>query len=98
MRSHRGTLLTVLAAAGLACAHAPASTSVAKTSTAATAAKVEKNQRVVVTGSHIPARVDPVTGLPQTTSPVKVYSRQQIDDTGRPNDLNATLRNLDPSF
>lgn len=51
-----------------------------------------------VTGSHIPQRVDPVSGLPQTISPLKIYDRPQLDSTGRQYDLNTALRELDPAF
>jgi hypothetical protein len=61
-------------------------------------AKKALPQAVLVTGSHIPQRVDPTTGLPTTTSPVRIYSRNQIDSTGRQTDLAAALRTLDSSI
>jgi hypothetical protein len=80
-------LLGVLAVMGSACAHAPAST----------APKGAQAQRMVVTGSRIPQRIDPATGLPQTISPVRLYSREQIEATGKQYDLRAALGQLDPS-
>ena len=87
-RSLERALLGILAVMGLACAHAPASS----------AAKGAQAQKMVVTGSHIPQRIDPASGLPQTISPVRVYSREQIDGTGRQYDLRAALGQLDPSI
>jgi hypothetical protein len=81
-------LLGVLTVMGVACAHAPASS----------AAKDAHAQRIFVTGSHIPQRIDPATNLPQTISPVRVFSREQIDGTGRQYDLRASLGALDPSI
>ncbi len=81
-------LLGVLTVMGFACAHAPASS-------AAQGAQAEK---VFVTGSHIPRRVDLTSSVPQTISPVRIYSREQIDGTGRQYDLRAALRELAPSF
>jgi hypothetical protein len=79
---------SLIALAGVGCAH---------TSTAA--AKEDKaTEKVVVTGSHIPRRVDLRSGLPATISPMRVYTRQQLNDTGRPYDPQAALRALDPSF
>jgi hypothetical protein len=73
---------------GFACAHAPASS----------AAKSAQAEKIFVTGSHIPQRIDSASGLPRTISPVRIYSREQIDQTGRQPDLRAALRELDPSF
>jgi hypothetical protein len=81
-------LLGVLAVTGFACAHAPASS-------AAQGAQAEK---IFVTGSHIPQRIDPASSQPGTISPVRIYGREQIDKTGRQYDLRAALRELDPSF
>jgi hypothetical protein len=50
-----------------------------------------------LTGSNIPQRLDPSTGLPMTTSVVRSYSRNEIDSTGRQTDVAAALRTLDPS-
>ena len=96
------TFIGALAWMQVACAHAPASME----DQAQAPGRVEgqaqaKNappQRVFVTGSHIAQRVDPSTGLPMTTSPVRIYTRGQIDDTGRQTDLGAALRTLDPSI
>jgi hypothetical protein len=73
---------------GFACAHAPASS----------AAKGAQAEKVFVTGSHIPQRIDSTSGLPRTVSPLRIYGRDQIDQTGRQYDLRAALRELDPSF
>jgi hypothetical protein len=67
----------------LGCAHAPAS-------------KPEVADKVFITGSHIPVRVDPKNGMPVTTSPVQIYSRDQITGTGVP-DTGRALLTLDPS-
>ncbi len=96
------TFIGALAGMQVACAHAPARVE----DQAQAPGRVEgqaqaKNappQRVFVTGSHIAQRVDPSTGLPMTTSPVRIYTRGQIDDTGRQTDLGAALRTLDPSI
>ncbi len=88
-------LLGVLTVMGFACAHAPASSAAQGARGAAQGAQAEK---VFVTGSHIPRRVDLTSSVPQTISPVRIYSREQIDGTGRQYDLRAALRELDPSF
>lgn len=84
---------TALAALVLAaaCAHARA---------AADATPPEKgpNARVFLTGSRIARPVDPVTGLPMTFDPVRIYSRDRLDQSGHGPDLRAALRALDPSF
>jgi len=51
-----------------------------------------------VTGSHIAQRVDPTTGMPLTISPVRIYSRNQLLDTGRQGNLAAAMRAVDPSI
>jgi hypothetical protein len=81
-------LLGVLTVMGFACAHAPASS----------AAKGGQAEKIFITGSHIPQRIDSTSGLPRTISPVRIYSREQIDQTGRQYDVRAALRELDPSF
>jgi hypothetical protein len=74
-----------------ACAHTQA--------TRETASTTPRPERVYVTGSHIPQEVDPVTGLPRpTTSPLRVYGRDRLAETGLSPDLHAALRDLDPSF
>jgi len=91
VRSLTLALLGAVAGVQVACAHAPARAE------DETKAKDALAQRVFVTGSHIAQKVDPRTGLPATTSPVRIYSRDQINDTGRQTDLGAALRTLDPS-
>jgi len=58
--------------------------------------KPEVADRVFLTGSHIPVRIDPKNGMPVTTSPVQIYSRDQITGTGSP-DMGRALLTLDPS-
>lgn len=81
-------MLAVLTATTIACAHAPAA--------ATREEKAPAAERVFVTGSHIRQRVDPSTGTVLTTSPVRIYSREQLDGTGRQFDLAAALRVLSP--
>jgi len=84
-----GTALLVALTAG--CAHAPRSD-------AQPAKKAARFERVVVTGSHIPQRIDPDSRAPVTISPVRVYSREEIERTGQYYDLRAALGDLDPSL
>ena len=86
-----GTLLTAALGLFLAagCAHAPGDR---------TALKEARPQTAIVTGSHIPQRVDVASGTPATFSSVRIYGRQQLLDTGRPGDTGTALRELDPSF
>lgn len=86
-----GFLGAVLAAG--ACAHAPAGPG----GLAAREGEAGAAQRVVVTGSRIPQRVDLRTGLPATVSPVRIWSREDLDRTGT-NDLGVALSRLDPGF
>jgi hypothetical protein len=60
--------------------------------------KTARPEQVYVTGSRIRQRVDLSSGLPATTSPVRIYSRDQIIETGREGDLGAALRTLDPGL
>ena len=73
----------------VACAHAPL-----QVGTPAAHAR-EAPAAVVVTGSHIPQRVDLASGLPGTTSPLRVHTRQELDSTGEPSTADA-LRRLTP--
>ncbi len=73
-----GALLGALA---IGCAHAPASSAV----------KAPLVERVFVTGSHIPQRIDLASGALPTISPLHIYSREQIGETGRPYDLGFAL-------
>ena len=82
----------LLGTALVACAHAPAPME------ARGGQKTAPPEQVYVTGSHIRQRVDPSSGLPVTTSPVKIYSRDQVIGTGREGDLGAALRTLDPGL
>lgn len=86
----RAKRVLVAAALGLfvtGCAHAPSSSS-------GEAADLEGPTRRVITGSRIPQRVDPRTGVPPTVSPVTIYTREDLRATGQP-DLRAALLRLD---
>jgi hypothetical protein len=95
MKIRRGSLvavsLGVLAATSIACAHAPAPVAARRSE------KPADHEKVFVTGSHIAQRVDSTMGIPMTTSPVRIYSRNQLLDTGRQGSLGAALRAVDPS-
>lgn len=54
-------------------------------------------EKMFVTGSHVAQPVDPATGMPKTMSPLGIYSRNQLDQTGRQYDIAGALRELDPS-
>jgi hypothetical protein len=84
----RFSFLGAVLAAG-ACAHAPMGPD--------GLAEAEQPRRVIVTGSHIPQRVDPRTGLPATTAPVRIWSREDLDRTGTDN-LGVALSKLDSGF
>jgi hypothetical protein len=89
---HPTTLPSAALAAVLlsACAHAAATNQAARRDlaappaleSAAAADEATGPPSIVVTGSRIPQRVDLVTGLPRTTSPLTVYQRAQLDRTG----------------
>jgi hypothetical protein len=87
MTPHR-RWLALLSGVLTACAHA---------TLPAAAGPVAKADRVIVTGSHIPRRVDQRSGEIQTISPVFVYDRNQLESTGRLYDLGTAMRELDPS-
>lgn len=95
IRPIRSLLRPCLAAAALlaaGCAHAPVSTQDEAGEEAAPAG------RVVVTGSRIPQRADSRGGVPATSSPVRIYSRQDVERTGAGPNLGVALTKLDPSF
>ncbi len=77
----------ILLAAG--CAHAPGDRAALKETRPPTA---------VVTGSRLAQRVDASSGVPATIGPARIYTRQQLAETGRPYDIAAALRELDPSI
>jgi hypothetical protein len=80
-------LSSLLGPLAAACAHAPVEAT-------CPAPPVEK---VVVTGSHIPQRVDLSTGRPATIAPVTIWTQEDLVRTGSPpNDVAAALRKLDP--
>jgi len=88
-RSLQHASLAALVLAGLGCAHVA--------STAAPAAdRAQAPARVVITGSRLPQAVVAEGGLPNTISPVRVYTREQLLGTGQPG-LGAALGSLDPS-
>jgi hypothetical protein len=82
----------VLAPLVLACAHSPAARSTAAASSA------PAPERVLVTGSRLPQRVDPRTGRPVTASPVQVYTRDELLHTGLSASTAAALMKLDPAL
>lgn len=87
----RGALaLAALVAAG--CAHAPVSSQDQAGETTPAA------ETALVTGSRLPQRVAARGGLPATSSPVRIYSRGDLDRTGAGPNLRAALSKLDPSF
>jgi hypothetical protein len=90
-RSLGAASLGVLTAMEVACAHAPASADAQR------ALKNPDSERILVTGSHIPQRINPDSRPPTTISPVRVYSREEIDRTGRQYDIRAALSDLDLS-
>jgi hypothetical protein len=85
-----GASLIALVGVATGCAHTPASP-VAQDET-------PKAKRVVVTGSRIPRTVEMRSGLANTISPVRIYTRDQLTDAGRAKDAGAALRALDPSL
>ena len=88
----RSLVAAFLGTALVACAHAPAPME------AQGGQKAAPPEQIFVTGSHIRQRVDPSSGMPMTTSPVRIYSREQIIGTGREGDLRAALGALDPGL
>jgi hypothetical protein len=82
-------LLSSLAVATLAgCASAPPRDAAAAAQQVAAAGPV--------TGSNLPAKIDPRTGRPITSYPLQSVSREEIDTTGETN-LADALRMLLPS-
>jgi hypothetical protein len=67
---------------------------------AAALAKPAASQQVAlsgpVTGSNLPARIDPRTGKPITSYPLQSVSREELDTTGQTNIADA-LRMLLPN-
>lgn len=86
------------AALALACAHAPAGGLAAGGTAAGAPDRAPAPERVLVTGSHIPQRVDPRTGRALTASPVQVYTREDLARAGLAGDTAAALMRLDPSL
>lgn len=79
-----------------ACGHVPAAASRGQEEQASRNAG-EQAEKVVVTGSRIPQRVDTASGLPATAWGVRIYWRRDLLATGRPETGDA-LRALDPSI
>jgi len=86
----------LVALALVACGHVPAGASGSEDRQAPKPAD-QQAEKVFVTGSRIPQRVDTGTGLPSTAWPVRIYSRRDLMGTGRPETADA-LRQLDPSI
>lgn len=83
--------LGALASGVSACAHAPVAGAEERPAAA------HQEEKVFVTGSRIPRRIDTSSGLPATAWPVRIYSRSDLTRTGRPETADA-LRQLDPSI
>jgi hypothetical protein len=81
----------------MACVHAPAGNRGPEEAGQPAPAHPQP-ELVLVTGSRIPQRVDISSGLAATTSPVRIYSRTKILETGHDGDLGAALRTLDPDI
>jgi hypothetical protein len=102
MRRSLLSLLALAAAAAAGCAHAPrgdvrahgAPADIAPDAPPGGGARPEK---VLVTGSRIPRRVDPRTGLPELASPLTVLGRRQLVQAGAAEDLGAALYRLEPA-
>jgi hypothetical protein len=80
------TLLALMLASAVGCAH---------TSTAAPVATPSTGP-MVVTGSRLPQPVDARTGAPTTSSVLRVYSSDDLAKTGRP-EIGSALQQLDPA-
>lgn len=94
----RSILMSPVAAAlvplALSCAHAPTFGQ----GNAKAEMNAGKTERVVVTGSHIPQSVDVRTGMPATTEPVRIWSRDELERKGYGSNVGAAISRLDPSF
>jgi len=87
MKPHSMLAVSVLLATALACVHAgqPAANA------AAAPAKTE-----IVTGSHVPQRVDPRTGLPERSAWVRTYTSEDLALSGHTS-LGAAIHQLEPA-
>jgi len=92
LRSLVAIPLAASALVQLACTHVPTRPEEAR------AEKPAAAERIFLTGSRIPQRVDARTGGLVTTSPLRIYSRDELFNTGRQADLRSALRVLDPSI
>lgn len=96
------TSLAALALALSACAYIPRSSEAARSRAlpneldAPPAAAPEA--KVLVTGSRIARPVSARTGLPETFSPVRIYTRADVLRAGLPGDVGATLHRIDPAI
>ena len=52
-------------------------------------------EKISVTGSHVAQRVDPASGMPKMMSPLGIYSRNQLDQTGRQYDIDVFVRKME---
>jgi hypothetical protein len=90
------SLLALAAAAG--CAHAPRGAVQADGAAADLPGAAEaRPEKVLVTGSRIPRRVDARTGLPELSSPLTILGRRQLVQAGAAEDLGAALHRLEPA-
>ncbi len=96
VRTARRLLAPFAAAAALlaaGCAHAPVPAQDRHEVAAA-----RPDGRVLVTGSRIPQRVDTRNGLPATSSPVRIYYQDDLERTGKGDDVGGALHRLDPGL
>jgi hypothetical protein len=83
----------------LGCAHAGAGPRAPEPQVASRAEQPtpERPVRVTVTGSRIPYHVDRGSNELPTDAPVRVYTRDSLNTTGRDGNVGDALRALDPS-
>jgi hypothetical protein len=83
----------------LGCAHTGSGQSAPETPLAARSEQPNPPRpvRVMVTGSRIPSYVEPGSNEPATYAPLRIYTRDALNATGRDGDVGAALRALDPS-
>jgi hypothetical protein len=86
-------LLGALMTMAVACAHSPAASDREGQLRRATS-----EEKVIITGSRIPQRLESSSGVPRSISPIRIYSREEITRTGRSYDLRAALGDLDPAL
>jgi outer membrane cobalamin receptor len=94
---HMKQLLVLLAAAALLPGATAFATEPKPTEKPAEKKPAATEQKVKLTGSHLPQRVTKVGRITDSASPVAVYSRADIEATGA-TDLKSALRALSPSI